>query len=414
MDVTFEECEAVLDAFRQSHRRLLNEQGVHGVQVIVGDDGLVVELLVTTADQQLALESLLVQKTVQYYYAGQMKKVPIHVVVKQHARAHARPGDSAHGDGLPGSGTLGWNIILNGKVVCLSNWHVFCANGNDTPIGWDLFLDGRREATLYAFQQLTISDNTWDYALGEYINTADALDHMRLCEDGSEIAYPQALSPSARFGATYSKVGDRPPTCRSGTLVGVGDRAINYHDGITRYFKRQLIFSKMTDPGDSGAMIICESDNTVTGLNFAGNDSETIANPLYLAPWKSLGISAVPGYERLYLPSFEGDAVIKHRFWSDRRAGSDCTGSGSKKNENVAESPKLQLFDLPDLSAGKLYLGWAMSREGVTWERTPPPPIRDIPVEMVLYRTVGGDFVGGTRHSPGIRTPRFYYYLCFG
>lgn len=32
---------------------------------------------------------------------------------------------------------------------------------------------------------------------------------------------------------------------------------------------------------DSGAVIVRGSDNTITGLNFAGNDDETIANPIF-------------------------------------------------------------------------------------------------------------------------------------
>jgi len=220
-------------------------------------------------------------------------------------------GDTAWGETLPGQGTVGWSFVLNRVVVALSNWHVFCPNGNDTPLGWNLFLNNNLEATLSAFQALSKVGNIWDYALGQYINASDALAEMRPCDDGSQEPYPMALSKGVVVGdgATYHKVGAREPICRTGTLNGVGSISVDYKsEGGVRVFDNQLIFSKMSDPGDSGSVIVRESDNTVTGLIFAGNDGETDANPIFQAGWSYMGtLRLSPNGPDL--PCFAGDVV---------------------------------------------------------------------------------------------------------
>ncbi|MEI7460048.1 MAG: hypothetical protein WCK15_11620 [Pirellula sp.] len=373
MSATFEECETILAAFHDQYRHLLTEEGVHGVQVAWRKEGLVLEVLVKTEGQQRTVEKGVQTEPVAYNYKGEKKQISIRVVVRAIARAQARPGSSAHGDTLPGAGTLGWNVVLNGQTVCLSNWHVFCPMGNDTPLGWDLIFGTRREATLSAFQPLATAGNVWDYALGQYVNSTDASDHMRLCDDGTESSFPQGLSPrdSVRFGdgASYRKVGNKPPTCRTGQLNAMGNRDVQYHDGVTRSFTNQLIFSKMSDAGDSGAVIVRESDHTVTGLNFAGNDTETIANPFYLVPWTNTGMVTVS--RNLSLPSFVGDAVPGYQFPFGRPARMLNAPSFNPANGGI--SSKAAFHDLPHISAGKSVLGVA-AQDSRNQEWNPAPP----------------------------------------
>jgi para-nitrobenzyl esterase len=63
----------------------------------------------------------------------------------------------------------------------------------------------------------------------------------------------------------------------------------------------------MTDAGDSGAIIVRQNNTTATGLNFAGNDSETIANPIYLAGWSRQGSIRFDGGAEI--PMFSGSAL---------------------------------------------------------------------------------------------------------
>lgn len=226
---------------------------------------------------------------------GKEHDLEVRLVVKPQVYPQARAGENAFGDGLVGSGTLGWNLVLDGAVVALSNWHVFCPNGNDTQLGLDVFLDGAHEADLSVFQPVRRLGNTWDYALATYTNPALALAQMRGCDDdaGTVHPYPMALSDPRSVtvgdGKKYRKVGDRSPLCRTGTLDGVGSFWVDYGAHGQSAFDNQLIFSKMSDPGDSGSVIVRLSDNTVTGLNFAGDDHETDANPLFRAGWSFLG-----------------------------------------------------------------------------------------------------------------------------
>src|SRR5262249_19886087 len=105
-----------------------------------------------------------------------------------------RAGDQAWGIGVQVSGTVGWNFVLNGKVVCLSCCHILCANVTSTPTGSDVFLRGVLEATLFTYQPLDVNANTWDYALALYNDPTDALAELKPCADGSVYPYPQALS----------------------------------------------------------------------------------------------------------------------------------------------------------------------------------------------------------------------------
>jgi hypothetical protein len=53
--------------------------------------------------------------------------------------------------------------------------------------------------------------------------------------------------------------------------VGYGDSTVEFTD--------QLLFSRMSDPGDSGSLVVSETGQGV-GLLFAGSDKATLANPL--------------------------------------------------------------------------------------------------------------------------------------
>src|SRR5207249_4992511 len=132
-----------------------------------------------------------------------------------------------------------------------------------------------------------------------------------------------------------------------GTLVGVGDTNTTHRSGIRNSFSSQLFFSKMTDAGDSGAVIIRESDNTVTGLNFAGNETDTVANPLFKNNWHKIGSVR-----------FEGGSDIP--MFDDTISSSSVRTTDLRNFDlNRQAASKLSFRDLPNLDAGRLFLGEA-------------------------------------------------------
>src|SRR5271166_6112155 len=137
MAISFDECRAILDQFRRAHPQILMRSEVHGVKVVITEDEPALGVLVT---EEPAEESLLPDERLPerfaYAFQDHTAVLPVRFIVQPVARAQVlcHPGDPASGNPANYYGTLGWNIYLNGVLVCLSNWHVFCAQGNGTPI----------------------------------------------------------------------------------------------------------------------------------------------------------------------------------------------------------------------------------------------------------------------------------------
>jgi hypothetical protein len=171
MALAFEECRVLLNQFKVTHPAVLARSEVHGVQVAYSNDKAAITVLTHDDTCQKHLRAVL-PSTFTYHFEGRDLSIAVDVMIAPIAKAHAgvacQPGDPTSGDPSAYFGTLGWNIYLNNVPVCLSNWHVFCALGNDTPIGWNITINGTVEATLYAYQKLYSSGNVWDYALAQY------------------------------------------------------------------------------------------------------------------------------------------------------------------------------------------------------------------------------------------------------
>lgn len=289
----------------------------------------------------------------------------------------------------------------------MSNWHVFCGLGNDTKFGRSIFVEGRDVAMLSAFQAINPSgENAWDFALGTYRPGVNVLPEFTPCDDGKHQPYATGIARKVALGETAYSVGARSPTCSKGRLVGYGERSVNYDFGVVR-FRDQLVFSKMVDPGDSGSIAVRESDNLAMALLFAGSSSESIANPLQSLPWRQEGLL------------HRQDGSIWPMFVSADDVSSDERGHASfEALEGLSRG-------LPNFSAGLLFLGvavraWEMvytgssdGQAGATadkgWPTPVPPPIRNIPVQLVW---LSGN---GKRPSPN-GMPRMVYHscLCFG
>src|SRR5262249_61311307 len=74
--------------------------------------------------------------------------------------------DGAAFDGDNGVGTIGWCFELNGQPMCMSNWHVFCFDGNQSLRNVQkLKIIGQDSAVLFDFVPIQSSGNKLDIAL---------------------------------------------------------------------------------------------------------------------------------------------------------------------------------------------------------------------------------------------------------
>jgi hypothetical protein len=234
------------------------------------------------------------------------EKTPVTVPVvhefRPMAEANVRIGHTARGvnsNNNMQNCTAGWIIYYNARVAVVSCHHALCANGNNSLVGTqDVELSGVVNAKLYCFERLNLDgtppDNLWDLAIARFNNASDAEGWYRRCDDGNYpgYSYPVALTPNTpngqpTTGQLYHKVGAATPICDEGTLNGVGISCTVTLPAGTANFRDALRFTRMTNPGDSGAIIVRNSDNTVSGLHFAASQGGTysLSNPLFKIPW---------------------------------------------------------------------------------------------------------------------------------
>lgn len=401
--LTADECNHIVSEFRSQSRLIFQNPNVHGLVVGLRDGVPVLTLLVLKKlpSDRVGLDERM-PAFFEYDYEDQRRRIETEVKEAPIARAHStessavtvnnkvRAGESAAGVDLAGTGTAGWNILLNNVPVCVSNWHVLCGLGNATPIGRRVLMASRDIASLYTFQPIYFGAvNQWDYALAQYDSLASVAGSYRPCEDGSVKPYPRRLSSpsSVHIGASYHKVGNRRPICRSGSLAGVGFRTISYGEGQFASFEKQLIFTEMSGRGDSGSIIVNSADNSVTGLNFAGSEeeSETIANPFYLNPWTPTGRFITIDDEEI--PAFIGNPNLTGL---ESTLAPQPVASLSPFSQRVVGDRLVPFDDLPGFSAGKLFLNSGRGVVDFTARRVVqmppmPAPIRsNVSVEAVI------------------------------
>ncbi len=241
------------------------------------------------------------------------------ILFKTHERARAAQlsqtearGGMGLQDPAGGYGTLGWIFTLDGVLGGLTNWHVACDRGNDTPLGQRRFLtSGGELGTLEWYEKVYRTGNIFDIAFIKLRDGVNTPDLMAACGDGTTHPAPRKLGDSGLLGhgRVFRKIGARAPTCREGRFMGVGDATINYgteEAPVLYTFTRQLYFSRLADPGDSGSVIVDKETNHVLGLHFAGDTKppfrHSISNPLYGIGWQYTGTRMIDGME---VPSFE-------------------------------------------------------------------------------------------------------------
>lgn len=411
MDIPITESLAILEQFKAQRAASLPPATYHSIHVLA-DPELYIEVSITHErdEEKSSLIKDCCGETFIAQIGDERIEIPVTIRVSDLYEAHVsnpstrqlpvRAGDSAKGDDLRGTGTLGWMVFLDNALVGISNWHVLCSNGNDTALNSSVSFNGENVARLYLFEPVNAVNNIWDYALGRFDQLTDAIDEMRKCESGSQFDYPLELSEPSTVqigkSETYYKVGNKAPICREGKLIGAGDARVDYKNGFVAHFKSQLIFSKMTDAGDSGAAIVRKSDNTVTGLNFAGSDQRTVANPLYLVNWSRQGVfETVRGCR---FPVFQSS---KSTF---------MLSNNDPFNASISSTPNFPRFD-----QGKLFLGVAIQTQpafpsAAEWVVPIPPKARpNVDVETVFLRQANYWYP-----TPGRNPVLANYFLCFG
>lgn len=299
----YREAVEILREFDNQNRDLWLRSDLIGTELRIEEDStnlvIAVSIDSTTVEDSVSNEAYGLSDSFTHAGASYAVKLEKSIAPKPHIDA----GTDAFGAGLAGVGTYGWGFYLNGVPTALSNWHVLCPNGNNTPLGNRCFIDGQDVASLSSFERLGQRGNLWDLALATFDDEADLEAFMRQCVDGTRRPYPYKMEWNPELGTKYHKVGRTAPICREGSFQGIGSTRVEYDDGTVRRFVDQLLFKKMSDKGDSGAIIVNSNSNEIAGLNFAGNDKTTIANPLFLTGWKYRGTLALEN--GLEIPEYE-------------------------------------------------------------------------------------------------------------
>jgi hypothetical protein len=297
--ITSEEGSAAVEQFMQAFNLTLNpENGVHSVRLMTSknDPKKFIEVLIVPSAQEPHIPAEFVYK----FPDNDPNKVPVRYRRRQPGLANVRMGHPARGAGVAvGTGTAGWNIHFDGNYVCVSCFHALCGQGNGTLPGTPVLLNEVNNATLYCFELLATGiaapANLWDLAIAKYNEPRFCVGYYRQCDNGNypPYTYPMSLTPNTtadkpRTGEWFHKVGAATPICRDGYLTSAGAAvSIRMPWGAWANFKDVLIFTRMTNPGDSGAVIVRNRDNTVSGLHFGASEdgTESYSNPLYKAPW---------------------------------------------------------------------------------------------------------------------------------
>ncbi|MBN1260987.1 MAG: hypothetical protein JXB35_09935 [Anaerolineae bacterium] len=229
-------------------------------------------------------------------------------------RRPAVPGVSI-GHHLITAGTLGFLVEKAGERLILSNNHVL-ANSNSATIGDPIFqpgpLDGGddndRIATLAAFEPLDFGTEEAECSIADTL--AKLLNQIAgLVGSTHRLQAVRQTQKYNRMDAALARPCQpelvAPEVLGIGQPIGVGDMAlgqtiqksgrstghtqgivrqidvtvdVDYH-GKTARFVDQIIASKMSNPGDSGAGILDDQRRAV-GLLFAGSQQVTIITPL--------------------------------------------------------------------------------------------------------------------------------------
>jgi hypothetical protein len=337
MIISDDKAALIIEQFIKAHDIVLSDDAIHGIDVVLIEGAPSIRLCIQN-------QGALVFQNFDAFIAdinGEELRLKVLAEEVEIPDVHYSPGDSAAPSGVNYYGTAGWNFYLGDDPMVMSNWHVLCDSGNNTPIGRRVLLDGKNIAGLNWFVKIKENDvNIWDLALAKLDESYHLSAYMRRCPDqecpprvdpciGPRYENPVNIASRVEINMLCRKIGAREPICRYEIIKGFGTRRVRLRD-FTATFERQVIFGKMSDPGDSGSVIFKDEGGSIVAvaLNFAGNNTETIGNPLRFSGLRKIGDRIIPSPGPLPLPPGYNLTVP---IFEDRRA----SGQTNDESETI-------------------------------------------------------------------------------
>ncbi|MGD2077858.1 MAG: hypothetical protein PVH18_05720 [Chloroflexota bacterium] len=317
-------------AAKQQHQQeLMGKPNVVGVGVgykIVGGERTEIPCVMVFVERKVAAESLSAEQMIPAQVEGVATDVvesgPIHAQQSNTGKFRPAPGGVSIGHYQITAGTLG--VVVHdrgtGERLILSNNHVL-ANTNDASPGDPVIQPGAADGgtvrddqigTLLRFQPISFegtseppgcnlavtyaafgnflartlgSDhrvtayrpqqaaNLVDAALARPLNNGDVLDEI--LEVGAISGTVEGLP-----GMPVRKSG-RTTALTSGEIMSIDTTVtVGYGAGRTAVFEQQLVAGAMSQPGDSGSLVVEASSQRAVGLLFAGSNTTTIFSPI--------------------------------------------------------------------------------------------------------------------------------------
>lgn len=210
------------------------------------------------------------------------------LVVPRQARLSPAPCGVSIGHGETTTGTLGCLVDTPDARCILSNNHILAVS-NAASLGDDILQPGAADSS--SSNTPTPIATLTDYEplrFGSAVNRMDAaiasLNDVNLAVPNIMTIGAPANPPIAPFlGQSVLKHG-RTTGLTFGSVVDTSfDGVVRYDDGIA-YFEDQIVVAGDAGPfskrGDSGSLVLDSPGAHAVGLVFAGDDSQTIANPI--------------------------------------------------------------------------------------------------------------------------------------
>lgn len=200
------------------------------------------------------------------------------------------------------AGTLGAFVTKSGQQFILSNSHVLANSGLGRP-GDAIVYPGKHDGGKTPADKVgSLTDFVAFDASGEYVNLVDcalaSIDPARAAQLKAEIlglGLPRGII-APRRGMTIVKVG-RTTGKTEGTIKDVHFRVKINYDGVgTVGFTQQVLCTRYSDGGDSGALVFDKATMKAVGLHFGGSPGgeqpASFFNPIR-AVLKALGVALV-------------------------------------------------------------------------------------------------------------------------
>ena len=206
------------------------------------------------------------------------------------------------------AGTFGAIVRKGGERFILSNSHVL-ANMNEAKIGDDIYQPGAYDggtsidtiAELEAFVPIQFNDSSGCVPFSKAIlfianlfcrvfalepklsvNKVDCA-IARPVKDNDVLDEILELGTPTGFGTTevgkIDKKSGRTTAVTQGTVIATDAAVSVNYGGKTATFEDQLLYTAMSEGGDSGSVLVSEN-NRIVGLLFAGSDTVTIVNKI--------------------------------------------------------------------------------------------------------------------------------------